>query len=313
MRWLLALAAVSLAAAGSAAAEPSVEITNAAVNVVVVPEARSDVEVRVLKTSSALPLYIEHFGDRVVVDGRLWPMWSSCHGRGAGTRIAIFGKGDFGVGDLPQIIVKTPMDSRVSAGGLIVGSVGRSHSLELHHGGCGSWTVANVEQAMVVSASGSGDVETGSAGSADLTISGSGKVRTGPVKGQFAAVISGSGDVDTASTGDARIRISGSGDIRTGPVIGGMDAQVSGSGDVRAASLSGPLVARITGAGRLSIPKGEVTTMEADITGSGDVDFGGRAESLDARISGVGDVRVADVTGAVSRRVSGMGRVTIGH
>ena len=144
--------------AGLAHAAPSLDIRDAAVRVIVEPEARSDVQVTVLKTNARLPIYVTRHGNSVVISGRLWPLFTGCHGQGTGMRVTVLGRGEFGVDDLPSVLVKTPLDAHVSAGGVVVGSVGRARSLELSYGGCGGWTIANVEQALMVRNSGTGRI-----------------------------------------------------------------------------------------------------------------------------------------------------------
>ena len=315
MRGLLqaALGLTGLMAAGAASAEPSLEIQHAAVNVVIMPENRTDVVVEVRKANANLPLYITKVGDSVVVDGHLLPMFTQCHGSGPNLRAMIFGKGDYGVDDLPQIIVRTPMDVRVSTGGIVVGSVGRANSVTLNHGGCGGWTVANVEQALQARLSGVGNIETGSAGSADLVISGSGHLKAGVIRNMMSARVSGSGAITSVSSGAAELTITGSGSVASGPVTGGLNATISGSGDLTVARLDGPFTARISGVGHVRVPAGQVTAMDAKISGSGDVEFGGVAQTLDAVVTGAGGVRAAEVTGSVTKHVSGVGSIQIGR
>jgi hypothetical protein len=302
-----------LAAASAAAAAPTLQIRHAAVHVVVIPEARSNIEVTVLRTNKKLPIYISRLGDSVSIDGKLWWLWTNCRGEGEKLRLSVFGLGDFSAADLPQIVVKTPMDARVAADGVTVGSVGRSSSLTLHHGGCGSWTVANVEHELELRNSGSGRIDAGSSGSAEVVLSGSGELKVGPVKNALAARVSGSGVISAASAGAADLTISGSGDVKSGPVSSGLKAVISGSGNLDVARLDGRMQARVSGVGHIRVPEGSVTTMEARISGAGDVDFGGVAQSLDAAVSGAGDISAAEVTGTVTKHVSGSGQVRVGR
>ena len=55
------------------------------------------------------------------------------------------GVGEVSWADMPQVVIRTPRDVDVDAGGAVCGTVGRSASLELGNAGCGDWTVANVE------------------------------------------------------------------------------------------------------------------------------------------------------------------------
>ena len=315
MRTLLAMAlgGAAVLAAGAAMAEPSLEIRRAAVRVIVMPENRTDISVEVRKSNPSLPLYVDKVGDSVVVDGRPAPWFTTCHGNGPNLRAMIFGKGDFAADDLPQIIVHTPMDVRIATGGIVVGSIGRAHSVDLHHGGCGGWTVANVEEGLQAALSGSGVIETGSAGTANLVISGSGRLKAGVIRNMMTARVSGSGAITSVSSGGADLTITGSGSVASGPVTGGLNAVITGSGDLTVARLEGPMTARISGVGHVRVPAGQVTAMDAKISGSGGIEFGGVAQSLDAVVSGVGSVRASEVTGSVSKRVSGAGSVQVGR
>ena len=73
MRLAIALlsAAAALAAAGTAAAGPSVEIRDAIARVTVVPEDRADVKVEMLTTNASLPLAVRTSGSTTIVDGNL--------------------------------------------------------------------------------------------------------------------------------------------------------------------------------------------------------------------------------------------------
>ncbi|HWA61582.1 MAG TPA: DUF2807 domain-containing protein [Caulobacteraceae bacterium] len=307
-----ATAAAGLATAASAAAEPSLEIRHAAVRVVVMPEARADVMVEVLKANPRLPLYIDRVGDQVIVDGHLPGFLTGCHGSGQNLRAQIFGRGDFKAEEFPQIVVHTPMDVRVHSGGVSVGSIGRAHSVELREGGCGSWTVANVEDLLSARLSGSGEIEAGTSRRAELGLSGVGRLRAAAIADTLEGRVSGSGLIDVTSAQSAELVVSGSGNVRAGTIPGGLTAEISGSGDVSVARVDGPLRARLSGVGHIRVPAGQVTVLQAHISGSGDVDFGGVAQTLEADVSGSGDIHVGKVTGQVDKRVSGSGQVTVG-
>lgn len=298
---------------GAAAAAPTLTIRQAAVHVVIIPEDRPDVSVTVLSTNPKLPLYITKEGNSVLVDGRLWLMISNCHDEGPDMRVSILGKGDFTAKDLPQIVVHAPLDVLVSDGGMTIGSIGRASSVQLHHSGCGGWTVANVEHELSLHHSGSGRINAGTSGSADIVLSGVGQLRIGAVKNTLAARVSGSGLIQAQAAGAADLTISGSGDVRSGPVTSGLEATISGSGNLDIARLDGPLKARVSGVGQVRVPQGSVTDMQARISGSGGIDFGGVARTLDAEVSGSGDVRAGEVTGQVNKHVSGSGEVRIGR
>jgi hypothetical protein len=309
---LAAAALVAAATAGAASAAPSVEIRNAAVRVVVQPENRSDIEVDVYRPNPKLPLTIERFGDHVTIDGRITPWLMNCHGHRDGLHAFIWTRGDFSVSEFPQVLVRTPMDVSVSAGGVVEGSISRSHALELRHGGCGDWTVGNVDGRLVAQVSGVGDVHAGSSGTADLGLSGTGGFELGPVAQALQAHISGAGNIHVQSAGAADLDITGSGSVKTGPVSGGLSSHISGAGALEVANLDGPMSVQVSGVGSVHVPQGHVSHLEAHLSGAGSVHFGGVADSLEADVSGTGNVDVAKVTGEVEQHVSGIGSVHIG-
>jgi hypothetical protein len=271
---IVAMAGVALAAAGAASAA-DLEIRNAAVRVTVIPEARSDIGVAIVKGNPRMHIRLMRLGERVVIDGGLGfrgPDCTNCMGRRG---VRVWGQGFIAYDDLPQIVVRTPLDAKVSAGGAVYGVVDRSASLELSNGGCGDWSVANVAGPLTVRLAGSGDVHAG----------------------------------DVAS---AHVHIAGSSDLFLRSVRAGLDLSASGSGNLHAESVTGPLHVRVAGSGDVTVPSGQVTDMSVAVAGSGDIHFGGVAQNLDATIVGSGDVTVGRVTGQVSKRVAGSGSVTIG-
>jgi hypothetical protein len=270
--WLEFGAAMAVAAAaGSATAGPGVIIHDAAARVTVIPDARNDVSVEVVRSNPHFRITVTKIGDDVSVDGGLGFRGHNCRNKG----VSVWGVGFVPYQDLPQIVVRTPMNVRVKAGGAVFGVVGRADSTELGNSGCGDWTVANV------------------AGPADVRVS-------------------GSGDVRVADVGSADVRISGSANVVLGDVRGGLAAATSGSGDVSARTVNGPLHVRVAGSGDVTSRGGQVTNMFVSIAGSGDVKFGGVAQSLDASVAGSGDVFVSHVVGPVSKHIAGSGSVRVG-
>ena len=245
-----ALAPMMLAAAGTASAA-SLDIRNAALRVVVIPEARSDVSVTILKTNSRLPLKLTTgLSGQTIVDGGQWfapfgqAIW--CEGDG----VHVWGVGHIANADLPQILVRMPLDARVSAGGGVFGAISRAERLDLAVSGCGDWTVGNV---LAVGSSGSANVRTGTADQMAL-------------------------------------QASGSGDIVTRTALGGLDAAVSGSGEITVEQASGPVRIRGSGSGDLVVNGGQASRLDVDVSGSGDVQFKGAAQDLSAGLSGNGEI-----------------------
>lgn len=275
MRLLTAIAATGATffAAGAADAA-SLEIKDAVARVTVIPEARSDIKVEILSSNASLPLAVRTRGDRTIVDGDLDRKIRSCNGVGGKAWVSVQGVGRVAWADMPQIVIRTPKDAVIEAGGAVFGSVGRTTSLKLSNAGCGDWTVANVA-------------------------------------GKFAFSQAGSGDVRVGSTGEAQLRSAGSGDIDIAKVSGPLDVDVAGSGDVDVGELTGPLDVRIAGSGNVDIDAGKAPTVNVSVAGSGDVSFNGAAGDVKARIAGSGDVRVKSASGRIDKTVLGSGSVIV--
>jgi copper(I)-binding protein len=273
---MLLAATAALSAAAGAAAAATVEVKDAVARVTVIPEARSDIKVEFLSSNPRLPLQVRTFAGRTIVDGDLGHRIRNCRGSGDHVSITVRDVGEVGWRDMPQVVIRTPRDAKVEAGGAVFGSVGRSASLELGNAGCGDWTVANVEGRMRLSQAGSGDTRAG-------------------------------------SSGEAKIRVAGSGDVVLADVRGPAEVEVAGSGDVTVGTIAGPLEIRVAGSGDVKVAGGHATTMSVVIAGSGDVDFGGVADSLKARIAGSGDIHAREVRGQVSKMVMGSGGVSVGN
>lgn len=270
----IAAAAAALAAGSAQAA--SVEIRDAVVRVTVIPEARSDIKIEITRPNAKLPLSVRTLGDRTILDGDLDRRIHNCRSFGARPSVSVRGQGDIGWDEMPKVVIRTPRDVSVEAGGAVFGAVGRSASLTLANSGCGDWTIANV------------------AGQARLSQAGSGDARLG-------------------SSGGLRIRVAGSGDIAAGDVKGPLDINIAGSGGASVRSISGPLEVSIAGSGDVTVGAGRASDMKVSVAGSGDIEFLGVAERLNARIAGSGDVHVSEVKGEVSKSIVGSGRVNVGN
>jgi hypothetical protein len=275
--WAIAIvAAAATLAAGGASAATRIEIRNAAARVVVIPENRPDVKVEFTTLNPALPLTVRDDLGRVTVNGHLGRRIAGCSTASGKLAVRVRGLGQVAYDNLPQIVVRTPMDARVEASGAVFGSVGRIEALELSNAGCGDWTVANVRGALKLNQAGSGDTRAGAAG-------------------------------------ELRVNTAGSGDVIARDIAGGAILNIAGSGGVTAESISGPLHVSIAGSGDVRIAHGHATELVAHIAGSGDVRFGGEAGSVNAAVAGSGDIEVAKVNGPVKKSVLGSGDVIIGR
>jgi hypothetical protein len=286
---VLAGTALMLAAAGAAGAA-EVEIKHAVARVVVVPEARSDVDVQITGgQASGLPaIRIERTGGgKVILDGGLDRKIRGCRQIGAvaggivdptnpppNLTIDLRDHGRVKLSDAPLVTLRVPMAVDVEAGGAVFGSIARSDSVELAATGCGDWTVANTAGALRASVSGSGDVRAGTSRS-------------------LKASVAGAGDVRVVSTGPADVSIAGSGSVSVGRLDGDLKVSIAGSGDVR-------------------VGTGRVGRVNASIAGSGDVVVDAPVEAVEASVIGSGDVRVA-AAGSVKKSIMGSGSVSVGR
>lgn len=276
MRLSMAILAATAAFSASGAQAASVEIRDAVARVTVVPQDRPDIKVEIVRAHPELPLSVTVSGDRTIIEGGLDRKIRDCNGMGESARIDVRGVGRVAYADMPQIVIYTPKAVDVGANGAVVGTIGRSASLELQNSGCGSWTIADVAGEAELHQSGAGNVKMGTAGSLDLHISGAGSLRAVAVRD-------------------------------------GMDARLSGAGGVTIGSFAGPLEAQVSGVGQIRIDEGRASRIKASVSGIGGVDFGGVAQDLQASISGLGNIRVREVTGSVNKSVSGAGRIKIGE
>lgn len=283
---IVGASALCVAALASTAQAGEVEINHAVARVVVIPENRSDIQVSVEQGSVGLPpIEVRRRGDDVIIDGGLRRRIQNCNGGGQfvsdptrmppGVRVTVRDHGTVEMSEAPLIIIRTPMDVDVDAGGAVWGAIGRAESVELGSGGCGDWSVANTEGALSIAVGGSGDVRAGTARSLDVAVGGSGDVRTGAVTSA--------------------------------------DLAIGGSGDITVASIDGPADIAIGGSGEVRIDGGRASAMDIAIGGSGTVIFAGEAGDVDATIAGSGDIRLGRVTGRIERVILGSGDIRVGE
>lgn len=272
-------AALGLIAAVGAApgvrAAPATQIQDAVARVVVVPEARPDVKVEILKANPRFPLRVWRFAGRTHIDGGLDHRIRGCRMRDGQPSALVAGIDETPYDAMPEVLIRTPMAARVFVSGAVWGAVGRSDLLEFSNAGCGDWVIANVRGRMKLSLEGAGGARAGQAKSAELYSDGAGNISTREIAGGVIAMTAASGGIDVASVG------------------GAFNARVAGPGSVRAAA-------------------GRVSSMQATVAGSGGVTLDGVAGALNASILGSGDVRVTKVTGPVSKAIIGTGVVRVG-
>ena len=251
-----------------------VELENVAARVVVTPEARQDVELKVAyATGNKLPKIMVHMeGTKLVADGKLKMRGLQCQGADA---VKINGIGVVAKAELPIVYIKVPMNAEVSVGGATFGQMGATSELEFSQGGCGNWTLGDV------------------AGRAEVNIG-------------------GSGDVAGGNTRDLAVNIGGSGNFKAKSVAA-LEANIGGNGDIELIKINGPAEVNIGGSGNVAVAEGFMPKLEVNIAGSGDVRFGGEAKDVEVNIVGSGDVRVKKVSGNISRSIMGSGNVVVGQ
>lgn len=105
--------------------------------------------------------------------------------------------------------------------------------------------------------------------------------------------LTGSGDVNTVGNfnfTDLNLLISGSGDFSFAGACKNLTAKISGSGDIRAFDLLTEVAnARISGSGNMQLNVSR--TLDATISGSGDIIYKGTPTTVTKSISGSGSVR----------------------
>jgi hypothetical protein len=288
---LAGLAAAGVLASGGAAHAATLEIQNAAVRVVVIPEERADVSVTVLHANPRLPLKVSTgpLGD-VIVDGGfgygrlgpplagvqlwLWQRPATCGPQGPGGWMWVLGLGQVSYEDLPQVVARVPMDARVSADAAVFGEIGPAGRVELKASSCGAWTIANVQGPLVIRNTGAARIRAGDAARMTLI-----------------ATSLGSIEARNASAD--------------------LDARNTGSGDIKVARASGAIAARVTSSGSIHIGGGDASNVRALTTGSGDIRFGGRARTVQAGITSLGGIDLASVSDALDVSITGSGNMGV--
>lgn len=125
-----------------------------------------------------------------------------------------------------------------------------------------------------------------------VRVSGSGSF-TGDLdaKRSLDLTIAGSGDITAkAEVERLKVRVSGSGDITCDGSADEVDVRVEGSGDVDLRSMEANRAsAFVSGSGDIDLYVKE--SLEAGISGSGDITYSGNPEHVDQSVSGSGDIR----------------------
>jgi Putative auto-transporter adhesin, head GIN domain len=126
-----------------------------------------------------------------------------------------------------------------------------------------------------------------------LSMSGSGNVKAeNALSGSKMDIgISGSGDfmLDNIKFSNVEFHISGSGNIKVSGESEKVDFHVSGSGDIKAGDLKAQNVeCHVSGSGNINCNASK--SLNALVSGSGDIRYKGKPESVKTKVSGSGDI-----------------------
>ena len=341
--------AIALLAAGGAWAQvrllsdgPQIELRDMIARVVVTPEDRSDIDIRVRYGSVKVPtLMVSQRGSTTVLNGHLssgrQPNFSfrinvndDDEVSSQGGKVHISGIGLVNVSDLPLVFVRVPANAVVKDSAYTFGRVAPSKSLDFIMNGGGEWAVDSVAGPLNIINSGSGRITVTSAGDSIVDNMGSGDINLGTVR-NLQAVLTGSGnfnvtqsgntilqnqgagDVSLTRTGALKVQLNGSGDLSLCDVMGGLSVVNNGSSDINVGRIGGPITLDLSGSGDVSIAAGQASAFVLRGSGSGDVDFGGITNTVNVDSNGSGDVSIMKATGAVITKVVGSGEMHIGH
>ena len=275
--WLVGAFVAGITAVGQdARGAPRLAIRDATAHVVIIPEARPDIQVAMLKSRRDLPIRITRAGEVTTIVGNVAHRVRGCGTPARGPGVRVRGIGAIAEADLPQIVVRTPLDVRVTASDAVSGAVGRAASVDFENRGCGDWTLANTRGRLRFSQIGSGDVRAGRTGEADLSVTGGGSIAVRQVSGALTAIS-------------------------------------SGEGGIMVDAADGPLIARVAGSGDVIVSGGRAAQLNVSVAGSGAVRFGGQAGRVSASVTGSGHVSIAHASGPVSRQVFGAGEIAVGR
>ncbi|MEO5949354.1 MAG: DUF2807 domain-containing protein [Candidatus Saccharimonas sp.] len=96
-------------------------------------------------------------------------------------------------------------------------------------------------------------------------------------------------------------------------IDGPLDLKISGSGDMTASAITGDVILKVSGAGNIKIEKASIRNLEAVISGTGNVNVLGTVHTAQLRVSGVGNIYLQHSDTPVTKRVTGLGNITVGN
>jgi len=317
---------------------PQIELRDLAARVVVTPEDRSDIDIKVRYGKAKVPaLMVSQRGNVTVLNGHLsgkGPKMSLTirfdEGDQNRGQVFISGLGKVKVEDLPLVFVRVPNNAVVKDSGYTLGHVKPSQSLDMIMSGSGQWTVEPVAGPLNIINSGAGGISISTAGDAIVDNMGAGDIDIQSVRrlkltqtgsGGFSAqnsldvevINQGSGDIDLRAARSVKAKINGSGDLSLGNVMNGLTLVNNGPSDVSVEKIAGPVSLSLSGSGDVDIAGGHIPGFVMRGSGSGDVAFGGITGTVNIDANGPGDISIMKATGPVITKVNGSGEMYIGH
>lgn len=125
-----------------------------------------------------------------------------------------------------------------------------------------------------------------------------------------------SGDYAEATVGDTEgavnVNANGVGPTNIGSV-GNARLKVSGTGNINVRRVSGSLKVTVTGTASVRVNDGEISELEANVSGVGSAHLNVSADEADLNLSGVGNIYVKNVKARPIRHQSGMGSIQVGN
>ncbi|MCL5247421.1 DUF2807 domain-containing protein [Cellulophaga sp. 20_2_10] len=137
---------------------------------------------------------------------------------------------------------------------------------------------------------------------------------TVPVEHINEVTVSGSGDIvgkTTLVSNSFETSISGSGDINLKVEAKELKASMSGSGDINLSGSATDFTIRVSGSGDISAYDLQADYVKALVSGSADIKVTAK-ETLDARVSGSGDIRYRGNPKKIESKTSGSGGISKG-
>lgn len=257
MRIAIGVGVIAAALAGQATAAELV-FRDAVARVVVIPEARSDIQVEVQQGRNGAPaVQVSRSADSVTVYGDSRTRQCNSDGDGGGW-VKLRGGPRIDMDDAAVVTIRAPLSLRISGGGPVWGQVGRTENLSIDQTGCASWTIANVAGTLETELTNGASVRGGTAGTARLGATNGGAVRI----------------------------------VQAGK----LDARATNGGAVKAGAVSGEVNANASGGGVVSIEGGATRVLTGNAHGGAVIKHGGRVGELSIAANGGSSIKVAQAS-----------------